>query len=167
MYKKILNIIMIILLFVILYYIVYDMYTYIMYGQKINVIKNNCRIVLKKMPHNRYQSNNTEIDKVVSPWYALVKTIDNMKIYHSSNETYTINDGKTLYLDLRANMDTIMYIMAHELAHMTLKTPTGFDEHNSLDFTKLMSKFKNKMNNLGMLKYSRVSKNYGKYNGII
>jgi len=165
---SILNIIIIILILVIIYYVAYDLYTYIRYGNRISIVKQNCRSVLTNMTEksHRYQSSNTYIDSTIVPWKTLINTINNTKIYHSSDETYTVNDGKTLYLDLTANMDTIMYVMAHELAHMTLQTHRNFNEHNSLDFTNLMKKYRRNMTDNGVLKYSNVSQNYGKYNNI-
>ena len=152
--------IIVILLIRILYYQLWYLYSYLLYKDKINEIRVKINLLL----YNVNMSN--IIDAKIIPRTTIINKFNNSYILNNNNQTYVINDGDYICLALNEDINTIIYILCHELAHMTIKTSYYYNEHNNKLFHYIMQKYINTALHIKILKHNNTNNttyaNYGK-----
>ncbi len=154
--RNIVYIVLFIIFTIILINLFHIVFFKILYYKKITRIRESCILIVK--------SSNIDIKyKYLVDKNDLLKTINNMCIRHNGTNTYVVNDGSIIYLDLTADIDVIMYVICHELAHMTMNTPYHINEHNNRIFSLIQSEYVHNGFRFNVLKHKTNDVEYGKY----
>jgi len=138
---EIITIVKLIVIFVVIYILidlVGDLVFHWRFGEKVDEVRRRVNIILEHIIRNDLLAQYSKMKYFISP-QRVRDIFNNLDIYHNNSETYTLDDGRAgLYICLTADINAIVYVVCHELAHMTIGSPRSHDEHKNRNFNPIM-----------------------------
>ncbi len=154
---------MLIITVTVIFFLIQRIIFYIKYGQLLADITDRTNKILKYVIDNKLLHKYEATADYIPP-KQVQSQFNRCLMINNRDESYTLNDGLTMSLCLDANVNAIMHVICHELAHMNIGSPVGVNEHGFLYFDEIMNVYVKVGKDLNLIKSG--SYEYCKYKTI-